>query len=266
VKDESVPIRDEGEDGRTTPLDLPRSRGDREQHSGRMRDLIEHSPIPPSELFHQAAMYLPWDAVFEIVALDRLYQRILTVPGKIFEFGCRWGRHLAIFASLREIYQPYNYQRTIVGFDTFSGFVSVAPEDGGFRMAHPGAFAVPVDYDRHLEDVLEEHERNSALRKARRFEIIRGDVAETVPQYLDTHPETIVALAYFDLDLYAPTKTCINLIRDRLVPGSILAFDEAAHPEWPGETVAIREALDLSELRLESFPECASPAFVVVGS
>ena len=40
----------------------------------------------------------------------------------------------------------------------------------------------------------------------------------------------------------------------------------AAHPEWPGETVAIREALDLSELRLESFPECASPAFVVVGS
>ena len=31
----------------------------------------------------------------------------------------------------------------------------------------------------------------------KRFELVKGDAAETIPQYLKAHPETIVSLADF---------------------------------------------------------------------
>ena len=35
----------------------------------------------------------------------------------------------------------------------------------------------------------------------------------TLRKYLDDHPETIVALAYFDFDLYEPTRKCPDQIK-----------------------------------------------------
>ncbi len=46
------------------------------------------------------------------------------------EFGTRWGQNLSIFSNLRTLYEPTHYHRKIIGFDTFSGFVDVAPQDG----------------------------------------------------------------------------------------------------------------------------------------
>ncbi len=36
--------------------------------------------------------------------------------------------------------------------------------------------------------------------------------------------------------MYQPTKELLEAIRPRLTKGGILAFDELAHPKWPGET------------------------------
>ena len=38
-----------------------------------------------------------------------------------------------------------------------------------------------------------------------RHKVIEGDATVTVPSYFQEHPETIVALAYFDIGLYEPT-------------------------------------------------------------
>jgi hypothetical protein len=40
----------------------------------------------------------------------------------------------------------------------------------------------------------------------RRTLIVQGDVRETLPRYLADNPHTVIALAYFDLDLYEPTR------------------------------------------------------------
>jgi hypothetical protein len=47
-----------------------------------------------------------------------------------------------------------------------------------------------------------------------------------VEAYLNDNPQTVVALAYFDLDLYPPIKTCLELIFDRVPKGGVLGFDE----------------------------------------
>ena len=38
------------------------------------------------------------------------------MPGVIVEFGVWLGHDLALFESLRGVYEPYNYTRRIIGF------------------------------------------------------------------------------------------------------------------------------------------------------
>jgi hypothetical protein len=71
--------------------------------------------------------------------------------------------------------------------------------------------------------------------------VVEGDVARTVPAYFRDHPETIVALAYFDLAVYEPTKACLLAIKPHLVSGSVIMLDEFNSRDYPGETVAFKE-------------------------
>jgi hypothetical protein len=79
-------------------------------------------------------------------------------------------------------------------------------------------------------------------------------VRETVPRYLAENPETIIAMAYFDMDLYEPTREVLKIIGPYLARGAFVAFDELAHPKWPGETAALREVLDLRHVTLHQIP------------
>ena len=93
-----------------------------------------------------------------------------------------------------------------------------------------------------------------------------GDVVETLPEYLNRHPETIVALAYFDLDLYAPTRASLEMILPHVPRGGILVFDELNSREFPGETRAVREVLDLTGCTLRRFALAPTPTYVILGS
>lgn len=108
-----------------------------------------------------------------------------------------------------------------------------------------GRFATPDGEVDHLCEVLAAHEATEPFGHTQRSFVVQGDVRETVPRYLEENPETIIAMAYFDLDLYQPTKELLEAIRPHLTKGGILAFDEPAHPKWPGETTALREVFGL---------------------
>ena len=58
------------------------------------------------------------------------------------EFGVRWGQNLVTLSNLRGIYEPFNYSRKIIGFDTFEGFPSVHEKDGTHQSIEKGAFNV----------------------------------------------------------------------------------------------------------------------------
>lgn len=86
----------------------------------------------------------------------------------------------------------------------------------------------------------------------------------TLPAYLERHPETIVALAYFDFDLFEPTKKCLELIKPYLVKNSIVGFDELVLGEFPGETQALREAWGLSNLEIRRDPISPQQSYLVM--
>ena len=97
-----------------------------------------------------------------------------------------------------------------------------------------------------LESILDFHNANQPIPQKRKFELVQGDATKTLPRYLEDNPETIVAMAYFDFDLYEPTHVCLGALLPYLTKGSVLAFDELNCPEFPGETIAFREVLGLS--------------------
>jgi hypothetical protein len=225
--------------------------------------LLQSSPIPPGEILGNLSLYLTRTSLSQILFMSHLYSSIINVHGVVMEFGNRWGRNLALFSSLRNVFEPHNYGRKIVGFDTFEGFPSVSAEDGDHPVMKVGAVSVTPDYQAYLNDVLAVHERLSPRPHLRRFETVKGDVEETVPTYLKAHPETVVALAYFDMDLYRPTKSALEAIRPHLTKGSVIGFDELCVQEMPGETVAFREVFDLSEHALMRSPYSNHQSYIV---
>lgn len=228
----------------------------------RLADLLASTPIPPEELVDNLALYLRRQPLTDLLSLDALYRMVLDVPGVIMEFGVHWGRHLAALTALRGVYEPYNPHRRIIGFDTFTGFPHVSDVDATSQAAVPGTFAVADDYPNHLRDVLDAHEQGEHLRHIRRTLMVQGDVRDTLPRYLDRNPQTIIALAYFDLDLYEPTRDTLNTLQPYLTRGSVLAFDELAHAKWPGETAALRDALGTDHVRLRGIPGRPAPVYL----
>jgi len=226
--------------------------------------LLETSPIPSNEILGNLSLYLTRSSLSQILFMNYLYSRILDVHGVVMEFGNRWGRNLALFSSLRNIFEPHNYGRKIIGFDTFEGFPSVAPEDGTAPTTKIGALSVAPNYQQYLNELLEIHQRLSPRPDLPRFEIVKGNVETTLPKYLDAHPETIVALAYFDMDLYGPTKAALQAVMPYLTKGSVLGFDELCLAEFPGEAAAVREALDLSAHALIRTPYSNHQSYIVM--
>ena len=55
------------------------------------------------------------------------------------------------------------------------------------------------------------------------------------------------------MDVYQPTKEVLLTIKNRLFKGSVLVFDELNDKDFPGETMALLEAIGLNNLELKSF-------------
>ena len=236
---------------------------ERELRKQLMND-FKNTPIPEDELFANLGLFLSRHQMCRMLWMNEIYQKSLNVHGNVMEFGCRWGQNLALFHHFRSIYEPFNMSRKIIGFDTFAGFPSVDEKDGGDDIVGVGNYSTTTNYDEYLEKILNFHEQINPNPHFKKFEIVKGDATKTVKQYLEEHPETIVSLAYFDMDIYEPTKACLEAIAGHLTKGSVIAFDELNMQEFPGETVAVREVLGLSNVRIVRSPHSQFQSYMIV--
>jgi hypothetical protein len=215
--------------------------------------IYSECPIPADEILGNMGLFLTPKTLSRILFMDYLYQKIIDTQGIIIEFGTRWGQNASLFSTLRGIYEPFNRHRKIVAFDTFKGFPDITVHDGNSELMKVGVDSVTPDYKNYLERLMSVNEKLSPMSHIKKFEIIEGDAVHELKKYLESHPETIISLAYFDFDLYKPTLRCLNMIKPYLVKGSVLAFDELNDHDSPGETVALKEAFKLNEIELKRY-------------
>jgi hypothetical protein len=222
-------------------------------------------PIPDVDLMSNLGLFINSKNLARILFMHHLFELVVDVPGVIMEFGSRWGQNLGVFAALRGIYDPFSRHRKIISFDTFEGFPSVSEKDNtDASIIQKGGFGTVPGYERYLETVLQYHENDNPLPHIKKFELRKGDATKEIMKYLDEYPETIISLAYFDFDLYEPTKICLERIRDHLVKGSVLGFDELNDRDSPGETVALMEVFGLRNIRLRRWRYVSRTAYFVV--
>jgi hypothetical protein len=228
-------------------------------------DAMFEAPLPRPDVLRNLGLYvLPMD-LKRFLFFDSIYRRIQSVPGIICEFGCRWGQNIAILQGLRAIYEPLNPYRLILGFDTFEGLRGVKPEDGEATFAVEGAYAVADNYKDYLTKLLALKEgQGAALTHLQRFLVLKGDASDKLEEYLHEHPETLIAFAYFDMDIYAPTAKCLKLIQKHLTKGSVVGFDELNFADFPGEPRAFQEVVGSNTVELRQNPYCGAEMFYVV--
>lgn len=123
---------------------------------------------------------------------------------KLFlEFGTYKGESINFCSSLIPEAKFY-------GFDSFEGL----PETSGVW--------VKGEFD--VKEKLPKANKNVSL--------IKGYFNETLPKFLEEHKEK-AAFIHIDCDLYSSTKTVFDNIYDRIVPNTVIQFDEYYnYPGW----------------------------------
>lgn len=211
--------------------------GAREQ----LRRLFSNRPFDDELLLTNFGLFMRSSAFAKLLFLHEAYLKIRSLPGDIYVFGVWLGQDVVAFESLRAILEPYNASRKIIGFDTFEGYASITNTDKTSQVISSSGYNTNASYQGYLEELLAYHRRENTMGHAVTHRLIRGDARITVRQYADDHPESMVALAYFDMALHEPTAEALKSIEDRLMPGSLIIMDELNDPRYPGETIAFRE-------------------------
>lgn len=247
----------------TTGDGLPQLGTETEAMEG-LYDLLQECPIPKDQLLQNLTLFMHRRIMSRLLFMTELYKSVLSINGIVMEFGVRWGRNLALFESLRGVYEPYNHTRKIVGFDTFSGFPSVHKADGDHEIAAEGSYSVTEEYDKYLEKVLSYQNQINPIPQIKKHELVKGDATEQIAKYFEDHPETIVSLAYFDFDIYEPTKACLEAILPHTTKGTVIGFDELNCSVFPGETVALNEVIGIGKYSVRRLPFSGVASYIVI--
>ncbi len=203
--------------------------------------LFKNRPISDEHLLTNFGLFFRSSALAKIFFLHEAYGRIMHLPGDVYVFGVWLGQDMVVIESMRAMLEPYNASRKIVGFDTFQGYENISKKDCISDVIKPAGYSADSSYKEYLEQLLEYHRMENSMGHAVTHNLVQGDVTRTSQVYVQEHPESMVALAYFDMALYEPTLAALNSITERLMPGSVIIMDELNDPRYPGETLAFRE-------------------------
>lgn len=208
--------------------------------------------------------YVPTQDIRKFICRYELFNRILPVHGSIVECGVLYGGGLMTWAQLSEIFEPLNHLRNVIGFDTFAGFVSMSEKDqtGLAAQAKTGGLAINAYED--LLKSIELYNQNRFLNHIEKVRLVKGDVAETLPAYLEANPHLVVSLLWLDFDIFEPTALALRYLVQRIPKGGIIAFDELNHEMWPGETIAVMEEIGINNLRIQRFPFGSTMSYAVM--
>jgi len=193
------------------------------------------------ESLHQAKIV---QGLFKSKGIDRrrhLMQAMdqSLIPGHVLEFGVYRGK------TMQHISEKFRDQ-TCWGFDSFVGL----PEPWHIRDGENSKAHLAGKFDMRLESQQPVFRDNVRL--------VPGWFHDSIPSWLEQNPGNIRFL-HIDCDLYSSTKTVLGLLNHRIIPGTIIVFDEMYSWDDPedytlwaqGEFLALAEWLSKHDRLIE---------------
>ncbi|WP_419766198.1 MAG: TylF/MycF/NovP-related O-methyltransferase [Arcobacter sp.] len=170
------------------------------------------------------------DRIGKMISHYTLYNMIKDLPGDVIETGVFKGNSFIRWLTFRNLLENED-SRSVIGFDTFESFPNTDYEnDKEYRERFINNAGNKSISTTELEKVLN-------YKKLRNFELIKGDILETLPTYFEKNPHLKVSLLHIDTDIYEPAIVALSEIWDRIVKGGIVIFDD--YGTFPGETKAV---------------------------
>lgn len=189
------------------------------------------------------------------VAHYELFQRTKDLPGAFVECGLFKGVSFLRFAMFRAIFGNENSLK-MIGFDVFGEFPA-------------SSFKQDQKYiDRFIAEAgsssIDEHQLLGLLKDKKidkNVDLVKGDICQTVPEYLKKEPSLRISLLNLDVDIYDPSVTILENFWPRIVKGGILILDD--YGKFTGETNAVDEFFRGKDVTINKFPFCQFPSYIV---
>jgi len=230
----------------------------------RIEEIFLRCPDSVESKLENFPKYVRRQHLKRFLAMYEVFKLALPVKGSIVECGVYRGFGLMTWAKLSTMLEPENLTRRVYGFDTFAGFPAVSEKDAN-SIALPEQGTFFTDSYEELQALIAEYDRDRFLGHMDKVHLVKGDVTQTIPAFIASHPHVVVSLLFLDLDLYEPTKVALQHFVPRMPRGAVLAFDELDNPLWPGETLAALEELGLHRLELRRLEWDPYISFAVMG-
>lgn len=103
-----------------------------------------------------------------------------------------WLAHLSI------ILEPYAISRRIIGFDTFEGFASINKDADPVDISEKKFSDTSYDL---IQQALNNIDALRPVNRVTRFELVKGDIVYTLPEFVNNSPWMTCAMLILDTNL-----------------------------------------------------------------
>jgi hypothetical protein len=197
----------------------------------------------------------------KLLARTLLLEQVKDVPGDIIECGVFKGTGIFTFLKLKRYLSP-NTGKKVIGFDFFDtdSLISSLSDQDKEAMSvlfKQRGFSHEDSFHKYLSKLIESNGFQDY-----EYDLVKGDVSKTLPQYLESRPGLKISMLYLDLDLAEPTYDVLCSAWDRMSKGGIVVFDEYAFHQW-SESQGVDKFFEDKDVEIISLNYIAPSAYVV---
>ena len=188
----------------------------------------------------------------KMIAHYELFKLSSKIPGCIIECGVFKGASLIRFATFLKLLKS---NKKIIAFDTFGKHTTTK---------------ISSDHKRrkillsHGKEAISEKQLMSILKRKgleKNIQLIKGDITETVPNYLKLNPKLKISLLNLDVDFYEPSMSILKNFYPKLSKGGILMLDD--YGVWDGETMAVDEYFIDKKIKIRKHMFSKTPSYII---
>jgi hypothetical protein len=231
-----------------------------------LTDYFDKYHVSRQEIWRNFQIYTRRVFLKRFLAHYEFFRHTIDLPGDIVELGVYHGASLFSWANFLEIRNMGDRHKKVVGFDNFKGFGELDPKDGmpsADVQKQAGGFN-PGDVEEQLRDALKIFDADRFIPYKPRVILVKGDIEQTVPEYVKQNPGMRISLLHFDADLYRPTLVALEHLWPLVVTGGLVLFDEYGIPPWEGESKAVDEFFAGQSVELKRLDWCPNPGAYIV--
>lgn len=186
--------------------------------------------------------------LFKTLTVFEILMSLKDKRGDIIEFGVHNGNNSILIKKILDIYK---IKKKLYLVDHFKGLIHfIKNKDPKKSLIFKNKYAGKLNI---LKSFI-------SFFKFKNIFIIKKDVTNIKNDFFKNK---IFCLAYFDLDLYLPTKKTLSIIKKKIIKNGLIVFDQGNKDMW-GEKKAIKEFLQENKnFKLIKIPFSRQPDIIL---